>query len=231
MQPLCYPLRWPIFCLLGLLTSLLNAEVKIPAIDTSTIPPTMKGRILIEELNCVACHHEPEFLTSSKQSPRLSGVGSRLSPEYIKSFLMGPSIVKPGTLMPDLLSHLKEDQKEKIAESITHYLISLNKKKDFKEKAPDSVAAEKGNYRHFMQKEIHEQVRAITDTIGGRIDFRSGKITLPDLTLTESQAKNIDRIVITACGTAAHAGMVGKTLIEELARIPVEVSIASAFRY
>jgi glucosamine--fructose-6-phosphate aminotransferase (isomerizing) len=95
----------------------------------------------------------------------------------------------------------------------------------------DPVAAEKGNYRHFMQKEIHEQVRAITDTIGGRIDFRSGKITLPDLTLTESQAKNIDRIVITACGTAAHAGMVGKTLIEELARIPVEVSIASEFRY
>ncbi|MBO37177.1 MAG: glutamine--fructose-6-phosphate transaminase (isomerizing) [Anaerolineaceae bacterium] len=95
----------------------------------------------------------------------------------------------------------------------------------------DPVAAEKGNYRHFMQKEIHEQVRAITDTIGGRIDFRSGKITLPDLTLTKSQAKNIDRIVITACGTAAHAGMVGKTLIEELARIPVEVSIASEFRY
>jgi len=95
----------------------------------------------------------------------------------------------------------------------------------------DPVAAEKGNYRHFMQKEIHEQVRAITDTIGGRIDFRSGKVTLPDLKLTESQAKNIERIVITACGTAAHAGMVGKTLIEELARIPVEVSIASEFRY
>jgi len=95
----------------------------------------------------------------------------------------------------------------------------------------DPVAAEKGNYRHFMQKEIHEQVRAITDTIGGRIDFRSGKVILPDLTITESQAKNIDRIVITACGTAAHAGIVGKTLIEGLARIPVEASIASEFRY
>ena len=95
----------------------------------------------------------------------------------------------------------------------------------------DPVAAEKGNYRHFMQKEIHEQVRAITDTIGGRIDFRSGKVILPDLKLTQSQVRNIDRIVITACGTAAHAGMVGKTLIEELARIPVEVSIASEFRY
>ena len=95
----------------------------------------------------------------------------------------------------------------------------------------DPVAAEKGNYRHFMQKEIHEQVQAITDTIGGRIDFRSGKVILPDLTITESQAKNIDRIVITACGTAAHAGIVGKTLIEGLARIPVEASIASEFRY
>ena len=95
----------------------------------------------------------------------------------------------------------------------------------------DPVAAEKGEYRHFMQKEIHEQVRAITDTIGGRVDFTTGEVFLPDLKLTESLARSIDRIVITGCGTAAHAGMVGKTLIETLARVPVEVSIASEFRY
>ena len=95
----------------------------------------------------------------------------------------------------------------------------------------DPVAAEKGEYRHFMQKEIHEQVRAITDTIGGRVDFRKGSVILPDLHLTEASVEGIDRIVITACGTAAHAGLVGKTLIEALARIPVEVSIASEFRY
>ncbi len=95
----------------------------------------------------------------------------------------------------------------------------------------DMVTAEKGEYRHFMQKEIHEQARSITDTIGGRIDFATGQVTLPDLNLTPELARKIKRIVIVACGTAAHAGMVGKVLIESLARIPVEVDIASEFRY
>ena len=95
----------------------------------------------------------------------------------------------------------------------------------------DMVTAEKGEYRHFMQKEIHEQVRSITDTIGGRVDFGTGQVTLGDLNLTPELAKKIEKIVIVACGTAAHAGMVGKVLIETLARVPVEVDIASEFRY
>ena len=95
----------------------------------------------------------------------------------------------------------------------------------------DPIAAEKGEYRHFMQKEIHEQVRALTDTLAGRVDFATGKIRLPDLKLTEELAKKIEKIYITACGTAAYAGMVGKYLIEKIARIPVEVVIASEFRY
>jgi glucosamine--fructose-6-phosphate aminotransferase (isomerizing) len=95
----------------------------------------------------------------------------------------------------------------------------------------DPIAAEKGEYRHFMQKEIHEQVRALTDTLAGRVDFANGRIRLPDLNLTEELAKKIERIYITACGTAAYAGMVGKYLIEKIARIPVEVVIGSEFRY
>jgi glucosamine--fructose-6-phosphate aminotransferase (isomerizing) len=95
----------------------------------------------------------------------------------------------------------------------------------------DAVAAEKGEYRHFMQKEIHEQVRALTDTLAGRVDFKEGRIRLPELNLTPELAKRIQRIYITACGTAAYAGMVGKTLIEKIARIPVEVVIGSEFRY
>ncbi len=95
----------------------------------------------------------------------------------------------------------------------------------------DPVAAEKGEYRHFMQKEIHEQVRALTDTLAGRVDFANGKIRLPDLNLTTELAKKIDKIYITACGTAAYAGMVGKYLIEKIARVPVEVVIGSEFRY
>jgi glucosamine--fructose-6-phosphate aminotransferase (isomerizing) len=95
----------------------------------------------------------------------------------------------------------------------------------------DAVSAEKGEYRHFMQKEIHEQVRALTDTLAGRVDFNAGRIRLPELNLTPELAKRIRRIYITACGTAAYAGMVGKTLIEKIARVPVEVVIGSEFRY
>ncbi len=95
----------------------------------------------------------------------------------------------------------------------------------------DPVSAEKGEFRHFMQKEIHEQVRALTDTLAGRVDFEKGEIYLPELNLSEKEAKEISKIFITACGTAAHAGMVGKFLIESIAKIPVEVEIASEFRY
>ncbi len=95
----------------------------------------------------------------------------------------------------------------------------------------DPVAAEKGEYRHFMQKEIHEQVRSLTDTLAGRVDFDEGKVTLHELNLDAEKAKRIKRIIITACGTAYNAGMVGKILIERIARVPVETAIASEFRY
>lgn len=95
----------------------------------------------------------------------------------------------------------------------------------------DAVSAEKGKYRHFMQKEIHEQVRSITDTLAGRVDFEEGKIRLPELNLTKEKVKKIDKVIITACGTASHAGMVGRILIEKIARIPTNNEIASEFRY
>ena len=95
----------------------------------------------------------------------------------------------------------------------------------------DPVAAEKGEYRHFMHKEIHEQVRSLTDTIAGRVDFDAGRIFLDQLNLTPELAKGIDKLFITACGTASHAGVVGKVLVEHLARLPVEMDIASEFRY
>ena len=95
----------------------------------------------------------------------------------------------------------------------------------------DPVSAEKGQYRHFMEKEIHEQVRSLTDTLAGRVDFEEGRISLPELNLTPELAKRIKKIYITACGTAAYAGMVGKFYIEHIARIPVEMDIASEFRY
>ncbi len=95
----------------------------------------------------------------------------------------------------------------------------------------DPVSAEKGEFRHFMHKEIHEQVRSLTDTIAGRVDFETGSIQLPSLNITPELVKKINKIIIVACGTASYAGMVGKVLIERIARIPVEVEIGSEFRY
>ena len=95
----------------------------------------------------------------------------------------------------------------------------------------DPISAVKGNFRHFMQKEIHEQGHALTDTLAGRIDFRTSRILLPGLNADKLDLNQIHGIKIIACGTAAHAGQVGKYLIESIARIPVEVDIASEFRY
>ncbi len=95
----------------------------------------------------------------------------------------------------------------------------------------DPVSAARGEYRHFMQKEIFEQGRSLTDTIRGRIAFEDGRVTLGDLTLSEAEARRLKRIVIVACGTSAHAGLVGKFMIEALARIPVEVDYGSEYRY
>ena len=95
----------------------------------------------------------------------------------------------------------------------------------------DPIAAEKGEYRHFMQKEIHEQVRSLNDTLAGRVDFEEGSIRLPQLNLDTENVKQFNKIVLLACGTAWHAGMVGRILLERIARIPTSVEIASEFRY
>ena len=95
----------------------------------------------------------------------------------------------------------------------------------------DPVSAAKGEYRHFMQKEIFEQPRALTDTIRGRVDFEKKTVYLKDMNLTEAQVKAIERMHIVACGTSYYSGLVGKQVIERIARIPVEVSIGSEFRY
>ncbi|HEX5428392.1 MAG TPA: glutamine--fructose-6-phosphate transaminase (isomerizing) [Pedococcus sp.] len=94
----------------------------------------------------------------------------------------------------------------------------------------DVAAAEKGGYPTFMEKEIHEQPHAVGDTLLGRTDVE-GRLVLDDTSLTEDQLRNIDRIIVVACGTAAYAGMVAKYAIEHWTRIPVEVSLAHEFRY
>ena len=95
----------------------------------------------------------------------------------------------------------------------------------------DPIMAEKGGYKHFMLKEIHEQPRAVRDTLLGRISLESAEVFLEEIRLTEAELARIKRATIVACGTSWHAGLVGKFLIEQLARIPVEVDYASEFRY
>ncbi|MEC4675976.1 MAG: glutamine--fructose-6-phosphate transaminase (isomerizing) [Nitrospirota bacterium] len=91
--------------------------------------------------------------------------------------------------------------------------------------------AEKGGYRHFMLKEIFEQPRAVSDTIRGRFSLESGEVNTDEFGLSEETLKNAKKIFIVACGTSWHAGLTGKYMIEEIARMPVEVDIASEFRY
>ncbi len=93
----------------------------------------------------------------------------------------------------------------------------------------DPVAAEKCGYRHFMIKEIHEQPHAVLDTMRGRFSEESGEIFFEGL--DKSYFKDVKRIVVLACGTSYHASLIGKYMIEALARVPVQVDIASEFRY
>ena len=95
----------------------------------------------------------------------------------------------------------------------------------------DPVSAAKGEYKHFMQKEIFEQGRSITDTIRGRVDFDHDSVILPDLNLTAEQAQALTRMVIVACGTSHYSSLVGKFYIEQLARLNVECDYGSEYRY
>lgn len=101
--------------------------------------------------------------------------------------------------------------------------------KDLVEIKWDAEAAEKGGYEHFMMKEIHEQPKAILDTMNSKI--KDGRIDLSDMGLSEGDIKNISQVFIVACGSAYHTGVVTQYVMEDLARIPVRVELASEFRY
>ena len=95
----------------------------------------------------------------------------------------------------------------------------------------DPIMAEKAGFKHFMLKEIYEQPRAIRDTLLGRVSQESGQIFLDEMEITAEEFRNCRKLHLVACGTSWHAALVGKFMIERLARLPVEVDIASEFRY
>ena len=173
----------------------------------------------------VVCKDEPDKLIAvRKECPLIVGLGKDES--FIASDI-------PAVLSYTREVYLLEDHEIAVLKKDGVKLYSTDGKeisKDIYHVTWSEDAAEKGGFEDFMLKEIHEQPKAIRDTMAGRISMEKSMI-LDDLKITKEDLENTDRVFIVACGTAYHAGLVGKNVIESLARIPVEVDIASEFRY
>ena len=172
----------------------------------------------------ILCADNPEsFYAVRKESPLVVGLGE--GENFIASDI------------PAILKHTKNVyflENDEIVMLNKDGVKIFNTDKEEVEKEVFTVdwdvsAAEKGGYEHFMFKEIMEQPRAIADTVNPRI--KDGKIVLDDITLSASYLRDMKKIYIVACGSAYHVGVVGKYIIEGMVRIPVEVSVASEFRY
>lgn len=128
-----------------------------------------------------------------------------------------------------------DDQELAVITSNSHKIFSLKSGKEVQKEVQiiswNAAMAEKGGYKHFMLKEIYEQPQAIIDTVSGRINPETGSVDLPEMNVSDEELANIDRIFLVACGTSWHAALVAKYWIERWAGIPVEVDIASEFRY
>ncbi|MFM7241387.1 MAG: c-type cytochrome, partial [Opitutia bacterium] len=127
-----------------------SAEVSLPGIAQANLEPAAKGRLLLEELNCVACHRAPEgTLTAAKQAPRLADVANRLNPGYLAKFIRDPHATKPGTTCPSALRTVARSASNQavehadIAEELAQFLLS-NRPSRFAPEAPDTVAAAQG---------------------------------------------------------------------------------------
>ncbi len=175
---------------------------------------------------CILCCDEPDTLIAAKLgSPMVIGLGEA-------EFFVASDI-------PAILAHTREmvfmEDGEMVLFSGAACTFSTIAGQPLEKKARhidwSPLMAEKGGYKHFMLKEIHEQPQAVRDTIAGRLQEEQGNVYLEDLHYDDTALQSIKRMVIVACGTSWHAALTGKFLIEEHCRIPVEVDIASEFRY
>ena len=157
-----------------------NEKSIVAGLETSRLDDKLRGLVLLEELNCVACHTTKSSLAdTSKKAPRLSAVGSRVNPYYLERFIHAPHETKPGTTMPDAMSHLNANEKKRAAKAITHFLLSLGKASRFDLQAVDAVAAGHGERLfhtvgcvacHAPQNEAGEDISKENSTPLGALD-------------------------------------------------------------
>lgn len=174
----------------------------------------------------IVCKDEPETLVCARyDAPLIIGIGK--NENFIASDI--PALL-PYTRN---MVFLENGDIAKITKKEIKIFNALGKqvKREMKNIKWDALMAEKDGYKHFMLKEIFEQTRTIEDTLRGRIYPEEGKVYIEEVKLKKQFIENISKIYIVACGTSYHAGLVGKFLFENFAKIPTEVDIASEFRY
>ncbi len=174
----------------------------------------------------IISQEEPDKIVAvKKDSPLIIGLGN-------KEFFMASDI-------PAFLSHTRDiiildngEMAEITRNGVSIFDVNGNPVKKKITKITWSPAmAEKGGYKHFMLKEIYEQPRAITDTIRGRFSLENADVNLKEFSIKSGELKKLKKIFLVACGTSWHSALIGKYMIEDIARIPSEVDIASEFRY
>jgi len=173
----------------------------------------------------ISADDDGKIIAARQDSPLIIGLGK-------DEFLVASDI-------PAVLAHTRKvislDDGEVAEITRNGVIVSSSTQQKINKKAIeitwDSVMAEKSGFKHFMLKEIYEQPRVIQETFMGRLDPDKGKVHLEESNLSDRKIKRIKKIFFLACGTAYHAGLVGKFLVEEMAGIPCEVDIASEFRY
>ncbi|MDI3535209.1 MAG: hypothetical protein PWQ82_1574 [Thermosediminibacterales bacterium] len=176
-------------------------------------------------LGIISKNEPDKIIAARKDSPLIVGIGD--GENYIASDI-------PAVLEYTKKVYILEDDQMAVVKKDEIKLINFDGEevdKEIFEVKWDAVAAEKGGYPHFMIKEINEQPKALKDTMTGRLNFDDVEIKLDDIKLTPEDISDIQKIFIVACGTAYHAGIVGKNVIEKLTKVPVEVDIASEYRY
>jgi glucosamine--fructose-6-phosphate aminotransferase (isomerizing) len=209
-----------------LIAHLIDIEVEGGATSLEAVRNAC-GRLVGSYALGAICSKDPDSMIAAKSggSPLILGLGEK------ESFLASdiPAIL-PYTRQ---MMFLQDGEYAVLSEDGVQVIDEEGRPID-REPKPiqwDPISAEKGGYDRFMQKEIFEQPRAIMDTIGTRISETAGDLDLNGIDLSAEAVKDIDRICLVACGTAYYSCMVGKYLYEQIARLPVEVDLASEFRY